>query len=232
MSKWSVLRVTGDYRDRQAAANAAGAKLYLEQHVNSSAKDYPDYALGVVATNASQTSIAMARWYAARAGTRFDVGGPDDADVGYGNGVRIGGNGNANLYYTDAPAAILEPWFASNPAQARMMATVAGVEAGAKLLAELVREFLPEGGLVALSVGHIGKTSAPRDRGAKIVTGGWEADWSMAVVDLAHSMLEHEGPSAQVDETNGDGVAVIRIAIPGRPEIEVPVARGVSLRVV
>jgi len=40
---------TGDYIDRQRAANADGAALYLEQHLNSSVSESPDYGLGVIA---------------------------------------------------------------------------------------------------------------------------------------------------------------------------------------
>ena len=186
---YNVHIVTGEYRDRQIEANNRKADLYLEQHINSSISESPDYGLGVVATNASKRSEEIAAWYAKEAGIRFDVGGPLDHDIGYDTGVRVGGRGNNNLAYTNMPAVILEPWFASNPTQAAKMNTSDGTLAGAQLLVDLVKQFFPEGGIIALSIGHEGKPSAPNDQGAPIVGGGWESEWSFQVVHKASKLL-------------------------------------------
>lgn len=224
-----VLRVTGEYRDRQEAANKAGVDLYLEQHINSSTSDTPDYALGVVATNASERSKEVAMWYAAEAGARFDVGGPDDHDVGYGDGVRVGGRGNGNLYYTNMPAVILEPWFASNPTQAKKMNTPSGIREAAELLAETVKMFVPENGSVALSVGHAGKPSRPNDLGAAIVGGGTEAGWSQKVVALAERLIvkgDEKPGKAMYLNIRVDGVPVRSLTLEPGLTVELEVAEA------
>jgi hypothetical protein len=189
---YKVTIPTGEYSARQQQANDAKADLYLEQHVNSSVSESPDYGLGVVAENASQKSRSIAAWYAAEAGKRFDVGGPTDADIGYGTGVRVGGRGNSNLKYTSMPAVLLEPWFASNPRQAEMMNSVEGVGKAAELLLDLVQKWLPDGGHIFLSVGHVGKPSNPSDKGAAIVRGTYatEGEWAKAVVFAAKRDIE------------------------------------------
>lgn len=224
MTQYRVNIYYGDYRERQAAANRDKAALYLEQHINSSAQQSPDYGLAVIATNGSQRSYEIAHWYAKEAGTRFDVGGPDDADVGYGDGVRKGGDGNDNLYYTDMPAVLLEPWFASNPEQSKLMNSPKGIEMAARLLEGTVRRFAEPGALIAFSVGHLGKRSNPDDRGAVIYNGGTEADWSQSVMTRAAALLRRA-------ETPQPERLVLRISVPDREDQAVEILPGTTLRI-
>lgn len=201
MSKYKIYIASGEYSDRQHFANDIQADLYLEQHVNSSVSESPDYGLGVVAVNASGRSKEIARWYAEQAGKRFDVGGPLDADIGYGTGVRVGGRGNANLVLTNMPAIILEPWFASNPKQATRMTTQEGINSGAQLIIDTLYKFLPDKGTVVLSVGHLNKPSQPNDRGAPLADGlGWEADWSAEVVELVEKKFKRVKTDTQLQD--------------------------------
>ena len=66
----------------------------------------------------------------------------------------------------------------------------------AAILVATIREFFPNGGLVAFSVGHKYKTSSPNDRGAESVLGGPpEAELAEPVLLLAATLLEKANPT-------------------------------------
>lgn len=193
LPRYRVQFVTGDYSARQAEANRIGAALYIEGHANSSANIAADYAMCVVSTNASKTSKHLAAWLALAWGTALDVGGDRDSDIGYGNGYRVGGAGDSNLRYTDMPAVLCEPCFASNRTQALACESPNGLELVASILVEGIRDMLPSGSLIAFSIGHLGKTSAPYDRGARWrgKRFGTEADFASAYLHCASEMLRN-----------------------------------------
>lgn len=194
MSKYRVRFYTGDYSERQAAANRDGAVFYCEGHANASTNQAADYAMCVVATNASARSIFIAKVLARRWGELLDVGGDRDTDFGYGNGVRIGGAGDGNLSHTAMPAVLCEPGFASNPDQAVLMESTRGLDLIAEPLADVIRETFPEGGLVAFSIGHVGKKSSPADRGAAWtgIRFASEAEFAAAYLHRAAALLEDD----------------------------------------
>ena len=176
----------GDYLARQLAANADGAVAYVEHHFNSSASETADYAVVVVGANASSTSRNWGRWYAKAVAEAFGtrVGGNDGLLVGGWNG-----RGDGNVKHTRMPAVLLEPLFASNPRQADLIRSAQGQGELARILADSIRRFFPDGGLVAFSVGHKYKTSAPNDRGAALAGGGTEADHAEKVLQQAAQLL-------------------------------------------
>lgn len=190
-----IKRFTGSYYDRQIQANAWEADLYLELHANSVAASDVDYAICVVASNHSQRSYDLAVWYALAFGKLFDVGDDTDHDIGYEDGVRVGGRGNGNLRHTNMPAVLLEPGFASNPVQARMMEADSGIAAAASTILRGAAGYSK----IALSVGHKGKPNSG-DMGAPW-TGDrfqWEAEWAEAVVDMVESLARDTGQPFQV----------------------------------
>jgi N-acetylmuramoyl-L-alanine amidase len=179
----------GDYLQRQQAANADKAVAYVEQHFNSSASPTPNYAVVIVGSNASSTSRNWGRWYAKAVAEQFGC------RVGGDGGILVGGfdgRGDGNVKHTRMPAALLEPLFASNPQQADAIRSEAGQAALARILAESIRRFFPDGGLVAFSVGHKYKTSNPNDRGAALAGGGTEADHAEKVLKKAARLLTQE----------------------------------------
>jgi len=182
----------GDYKERQEAANHDGAAFYFEGHANAAANSNADYALCVVATNASQKSIQVARGLANAWGPIVNVSGDSSQNVGYKDGVKIGGRGNGNLRYTDMPAVLGEPLFASNPEQALEFETEEGIQRIATALAATIRSNFPRDSLIAFSVGHAGKTSNPHDRGA-VWSGArfeTEADFVQAYMRVAANLLD------------------------------------------
>jgi len=177
----------GDYRDRQAQANADQCVAYLEHHFNSSPSESANYTVVITGSNASQTSRNWGRWYAQAVAREFElrVGGDQGILVG-----GYGGRGDFNLRYTNMPAILLEPLFGSNPQQAEWIRSTAGQNRLARVLCDSVRRFFQDGGLIGFSVGHKYKRSSPNDRGAAIAGGGWEADYAEQVLLKAQAMLE------------------------------------------
>lgn len=180
---------TGEYIDRQRAANKDKAIVYVEQHFNSPGAN-SNYALANVATNGGATSKAIARAYVERICRTF---GTSKANNDFAkDGVSIGGyqqRGNKNLFSTNMPAVLLEPLFASNPKHAEIIRSEDGQRKLATCLVETIKEFFPHGGIVAFSVGHKGKPSKPRDRGVELSGGGAEADYAEKVLKIAAEML-------------------------------------------
>lgn len=158
---------TGDYSDRQRAANEAGAVCYFEQHLNSTTGSLASYGLALVASNYSNTSWAWGAMY------RSIVDGAYARRAGMGR-VTVanqGDRGYGNLYLTEMPAIIGEAGFVSSPAFVQWL-NEGGVDVCAMAAALSIRAMFPAGGLVALSIGHVGKTSAPDDKGATAVDDG------------------------------------------------------------
>ncbi len=183
--KYEIRYYRGDYGDRQAKANTDSCEAYVEHHFNSGRKEN-GYTVCIVATNASQKSKDWGRWYANTVAKEFktSVSGDDGIVIGGFNG-----RGNNNLYYTNMPAILLEPLFASDPEQAKIIRSEEGQDRLARILADSIRHFFPEGGLIGFSVGHKYKSSSPNDRGTPVVGGGNEADFAEIVLKKTELIL-------------------------------------------
>lgn len=182
---YTVKFYKGDYLARQLAANADKAVAYVEHHFNS-AGPTANYALVVVGSNASPTSVNWGSWYAKAVAERFGSKVYREDGVARGG---LDGRGDGNVKHTSMPAVLLEPLFVSNPQQAEIVRSASGQAALARILAESIRRFFPLGGLVAFSVGHKYKTSRPNDRGAELAGGGMEADYAEKVLQQTADML-------------------------------------------
>jgi N-acetylmuramoyl-L-alanine amidase len=185
LARYLVQFFKGDYHQRQESANAQKCVAYVEQHFNSG-RASDGYSAAVTARNASAKSMEWGRAYAKAIAREFNckVGGDDGIAVG-----GFGGRGNENLCYTNMPAILLEPLFASDPVQAALIRSDSGQERLARVLVATIRQFFPEGGLIAFSVGHKYKTSHPEDRGTEVVGGGLEADFAELVLQKAEKLL-------------------------------------------
>ena len=184
---YTVKFYKGNYSTRQRKANKDEAKAYVEHHFNSSSSSTANYAVVVTGSNASRTSKNWGRWYANAVATFFGT------KVSGDNGILVGGwngRGDGNLKHTDMPAILLEPLFASHPQHADIIRSESGQTELARILAESIQRFFPDGGLIAFSVGHKYKKSNPNDRGAALAGGGSEADYAEKVLKKAAVMLE------------------------------------------
>ena len=183
----------GEYLERQVAASRDKAVAYVEHHFNS-AGPTANYALVVVGSNASQTSVNWGSWYAKAVAEHFGTRVYQKDGVARGG---LDGRGDGNVKHTTMPAVLLEPLFVSNPQQADIVRSAAGQAALARILAESIRRFFPQGGLIAFSVGHKYKTSRPSDRGADLAGGGSEADYAEKVLQQAAVLLSEARPEPQ-----------------------------------
>jgi hypothetical protein len=177
----------GDYQWRQKQANQDKCVAYVEHHFNSSPNLQSDYTVVITSCNASETSKNWGKSYALRISREFGV------PLGGKNGLLIcgyHGRGDGNLKYTYMPAILLEPLFGSNPIHAGWIRSAEGQDKLAKILADSIIEFFPDGSLIGFSVGHKYKTSRPSDRGAALQGGGMEADYAEIVMEKAKSILE------------------------------------------
>lgn len=190
---YTVKFYKGEYLQRQLAANADKAVAYVEHHFNS-AGPTANYALVVVGSNASQTSVNWGSWYAKAVAQQFGSRVYQQDGVSRGG---LDGRGDGNVKHTTMPAVLLEPLFVSNPQQAEIVRSASGQAALARILAESIRRFFPLGGLIAFSVGHKYKTSRPNDRGAALAGGGSEADYAEKVLEQAAALLTEAKPEPQ-----------------------------------
>lgn len=144
---YTVHQARGNLTVRQREANRAGCIAYAEQHLNATTDPAVNYALAIVAGNASDRSKDWARTYTRIVSSTF--GHPD-------RGVSIGPpRGSYNVKLMRCPAVLLEPGFVSNPEFAAIARTGEGIDALAKCLVDSIVECFPDGGLVGLSVGHM-----------------------------------------------------------------------------
>ena len=224
-----------DYRDRQLYANSQGADLYFEGHLNAQAytvdvdgDGIPDMdAVGtsdnpascLVADNASQTSKNIGTFIAEKVSKAF--GYPNRGLVT----LKRHADGSAdrayyNLYYTNMPAVLLEPFYVSDGEQALMAQSEYAQDVIAQIIYKAVLKYLPDGGKVAFSIGHLFKASSKWDRGAPVVnTGGKiaEADLVSLYMHKAADLIEGHGvevPEPPADPEvlrDGDTVKLTRV---------------------
>lgn len=188
MSKYTVKVYEGDYRDRQEAANRDGAICYYEQHCNSLAYDDPDTqkdnpVLAIVAHNASKRSKAWGQQWADRTAHLYRNIAPRTelrSEVIQRAKFK---RGDYNLRFTAMPAILAEPGFLSDLRQATILLDPHFRERLAHEAVKSIEAAFPDGGLIALSVGHK-QASKPFDRGAPITKNvpnpeGW-AEWDVS----------------------------------------------------
>lgn len=188
--KYDVRFYRGDYITRQRRANADKAVVYVEHHFNAGSAT-ASYSLANVGSNAGATSKKMAADYVRRVCQAFGTK-PANNDFASG-GVSVGGykgRGDGNLKHTAMPAMLLEPLFVSNLTYADVVRSDEGQSKLATCLVETIKQFFPDGGIVAFSVGHKYRDTKPKDRGADLAGGGAEAEYAEKVLLLAAAMLE------------------------------------------
>lgn len=182
MSKYTVKFYTGDYPERQEAANRDKAICYVEHHFNSKEYDDPKATadnpiMTIVAHNAGDVSKRWAALYSSLVQKGLKHAGLD-FPLFAGTGVlqrEHKERGDYNLRFTKMPAILVEPMWISDMQSAKALLGISThplqnkvLDYLAAALADSVKLIFPDGGLVAASVGHLGKTSQPFDRGAPI----------------------------------------------------------------
>lgn len=179
---YEVFLARGDYLMRQDSANRVSARLYIEQHLNAVADHSVNYAMANLAREESTGRGPAGTYLRAVA----ELLGAKNA------GVHVGPSNSAHVR---CPAFLAEPGFISNRDFARTARTGEGIDALARCIVRTVRTHVPQGGVVALSVGHAYQTK--RDPGAPVYFGddarepdwSWEAQIADAIVNTAAEQL-------------------------------------------
>lgn len=192
---WSVWQARGPLYQRQMDANAAGCVAAVEQHLNASTNKHVNYASALIAKNASAKAEAWARWYVNHVAETYGIRG---AGV-----VRDPPRGQVCIAHYHCPAILVEPGFVSDHDFANRIQTGEGIDGLARCLVDSIVHEFPDGGLVALSVGHMYR-GVP-DPGATVNDEGddldpafdSEAELNDAIITAATEMLVAEVPIGQ-----------------------------------
>lgn len=184
MVKYEILWVADeksrrDYKDRQFYANEKGAVVYVEGHLNANMYSvdvngdgvmdvdkagYADNPSSVlVCDNAGQGTREMGTYFSGECSKAFGM--PNRGLVV----LKKGDRAYYNLYYTKMKAILVEPLYVSDAEVAVIAQTEHAKDTIAQILANTIRKFIPSGGLIAFSVGHMFKASSKWDRGAPVV---------------------------------------------------------------
>lgn len=184
---WHVWRARGPLWQRQIDANKAGCVAAVEQHLNASTNKSINYTCALVTGNASAKSREWAKDYVALVADRF---GTRNAGV-----VVDPPRGMYNIKFYHCPAILVESGFVTHHDFADRIQTGDGIDALARALVDSIRMNFPDGGLVALSVGHAHRGKA--DPGAIVNDEGdapdpafdSEAELNEAIITAAEEML-------------------------------------------
>lgn len=215
-----------DYKDRQLYANLLAAHFYLEFHFNAKEYDKPGMEDNpcsvIVADNASPKTKAIATKLAFLVSEKW----------GFPNrGCDVVGRERAgfyNLYYTNMQAVLTELLYASDPDQATIIRSEEGREELAWMHVDVIREFYPEGGLLAFSIGHMFKASAIHDRGAPVHGSDYEAeaDYAKLLAERIASILEsgetRHGPDTEREPGIVRTAGPLTLELPGGVTAQIP----------
>jgi hypothetical protein len=197
---WHVWRARGPLYQRQVDANQAGCIAAVEQHLNASLNKSVNYACALVTRDSSSLSRRWGRDYTERVGFEFEI---RDAGV-----VVDPPRGMFNIRFYHCPAILVESGFVSNHDFADRIQSGEGVDALARVLVDSIKANFPDGGLVALSVGHLYRGTG--DQGAPVNDEGdapdpafdTEGELNDAIITAAEEMLLlEEGPPLEERDT-------------------------------
>ncbi len=181
--KRRVVFLTGDYvgrgrHIRQAQAKAERCALTVDFHFNSN---------GPAARGAEvyfKKGDSASKQVAQRIVAGFQkIGLPDHGDP-----VKASDDGEGRAQFIDFysnPAVLLEPLFVSNPEQVAWLHDDANFKKLGEVVATAILASTKDGDTVGLSIGHLGKDSSPKDRGATCRGHDTEAEHGEA---LAHAV--------------------------------------------
>ena len=196
---WHVWRARGPLYQRQIDANKAGCVAAVEQHLNAALNKDTNYATALISGNASATSKVWAKDYVSRVAVEFGI---RNAGIVLGPLPR----GEYNLKFYACPAILVEPGFVSNHDFADRVQTGEGIDALARVLVDSICAAFPDGGLIALSVGHLYKgtcdTGAPVNDAGDVFDPAFDTEGELndAIITTAEEILiarlaPHEAPT-------------------------------------
>lgn len=174
-----ILTPSGDYPARNRSAAVSGASVYADLHGNAFTPS-KDYALVEVMSWANAKTLAFANTLAQEISACMGIPNAGVRKLGrYSRGAICIRN-----FPRDRVAVICEPANLSNPKRSAWLRVPGNLDKLADAYARAFRQHFPEGTAVALSIGHLGKTTSPKDRGASLVADGTPYDGDDTEADI------------------------------------------------
>ena len=175
--------LTGDYatrvKPRQIQARSEGCALTIDFHFNSNGATAIGSEVYFKDGDAKSKAFAKAVIDVFRGLNLPDHGDP----------LKPAGDSRAAFILAyGGTAVLLEPLFISNPTQAAWIRDASNLASLGQGIARAIKANTSAGDKIGLSIGHLGKDSAPDDRGARHVIEGWEADYAKR---LAETVARH-----------------------------------------
>ena len=178
----NIVWLTGDYSERARQAGKEHCTHSIDFHFNGF--DQPAFGGEVYYKNGSAAAQSLAAEIWAR---YLALGRPP-----HGSPVK-NAQGSRAKYINGYPchAVLLEPLFITEQAQATWLRDPANLEALSLATANAIKAKTGAGDVIGLSIGHLGKTSNPSDRGtASYFAGEWEGDYNKRMAQLVAKHLQ------------------------------------------
>lgn len=192
MSKFNVVWLTGDYtgqkKERQMQAQKNKCDVVIEFHfnasLNGSAKGAEVWYRIYSIVSRRLAEILLAKFTSIGLKPRGVRAATKDSRAAF-----------INSYPNNIIVVLLEPAFVTNKEDATKLHDKKFMNDLASAIANGLRDFAAETKhreikTIGLSVGHIGKSSNPKDKGAKCVFGDYEADHAKEVAEIVAKLLQ------------------------------------------
>ena len=177
-----VTWLTGSYPQRRSLAGQKGCTCTIDFHFNSAdgLAFGPEvyFQTGNAKAKALGQAILDAMLSLGLKNTRAaNLQGARDTRAGYIQGF-------------PCPAVLLEPLFIfPDPVQSAWIKDAANLKNLAEHVAQAIYAKTDASDLIGLSIGHLGNTARPGDRGAEARGGGWETDFSEPMARIVYETL-------------------------------------------
>ena len=175
--------LTGDYSERQVQAGKENCVLTIDFHFNG--YDQPAYGGEIYfkpgSADARRVADEIAKGFAAL-GLKP-----------HGEWLKSADPAERASYIRHYPCAsiLLEPLFITESVQAKWIRNEENMQRLSKAVADAVKNFVADkNAVVGLSIGHLGKTSQPSDRGVQGYFNDWEGDYNKRMAESVANLLQ------------------------------------------
>lgn len=180
--KRRIVWLTGDYSERKVDAGKEKCDYTIDFHFNGF--DKPAFGGEVF----FKPGDASAKTLAEKIFAAFSAAGIKP----HGEPIKSAGPDSRAKYIAGYPchSVLLEPLFLTEKSQAEFIRKEGKLEEISKGIANAIKSVTGEDEIIGLSVGHLGKTSQPNDRGVQGFFGDWEGDYNKRMAEAVARHLQ------------------------------------------